>query len=114
MYHTNRPTSFDVLAECAHGYIGVCPGCHEFNFAYNNVAMTFQEEDMVRFCEWLTGNRFNPEHQYCSVQGRNIAFRSPLDNMFLIFKLEELEEINQMLQEAQLVLEARRLASIYE
>lgn len=104
-------TSFDVIAECRHGYIGVCKGCREYNFSYNNIAITFQEDDMLRFCEWLVDSRLNPDNRFSSINGRDIVCPSPLNNMFLVFRDDELEDISQMLTETRLVLEARRLAA---
>lgn len=102
-------SEFNILAECEHGYIGECSCCHGFNFAYKNVLLCFQEDEMVRFLEWLTACKFNLENYLPLPHGRDRVYRSPLDNLYLAYTLSELEEIEQLFSEVQLVLEARRI-----
>jgi len=105
----HQKTGFRTLVECADGYIGVCTCCHEFNFAYKTVLVSFQEEEMHRFFEWLTSNRKTREHYLPLPHGRTRVFSSPHSNLFLTFKDEELDEILDLYQQALLLLKAEAL-----
>ena len=113
MKHNN--TQFKILAECANGYVGICECCREYNFAYKTFLITFQEDEMRSFFDWLTTNRHSPSHYMPMRHGRDRVFSSPNSNLFLTFSEAELEEINQLyhqtllLKEAQYVLLSKRL-----
>ena len=53
---------FKIIAECSEGYIGICECCREFNFAFKNVLLTFQEEEMIGFFEWMIAGRDSCEN----------------------------------------------------
>ncbi|MBT1700697.1 hypothetical protein KK083_27655 [Fulvivirgaceae bacterium PWU4] len=108
--HQNS-TSFHLLAECANGYIGECTCCREFNFAYKNILLAFQEEEMCRFLEWLVDSRYHPDTFQPLPHQRDRVYCSPLSNMYLAFSLEELEEVEALFGQARLMLEARKIIS---
>jgi hypothetical protein len=58
----HKQSHFKILAESKNGYIGVCECCHEFNFTFKTVLITFQLEAMQQFFEWLITNRRAPQH----------------------------------------------------
>jgi hypothetical protein len=105
----HQETTFRVLAECVDGYIGVCTCCREFNFAYKTVLVSFQEEEMHRFFEWLIVNCKTREHYMPLRHGRNRVFSSPNSNLFLAFNDDELEEIEGLYQQVLLLLQAESL-----
>lgn len=107
MKHTN--TQFKIFAECANGYVGVCECCREYNFAYKTVLITFQEDEMHSFFDWVTTNRNSPNHYMPMRHVRNRVFSSPSSNLFLTFSEGELEEINQFYHET-LILEQAKSA----
>ncbi|MFZ6013095.1 MAG: DUF6686 family protein [Bacteroidota bacterium] len=113
MKHTN--SHFKILAECANGYVGICECCREYNFAYKTFLITFQEDEMQRFFEWLIANKKSPQHYMPMHHGRNRVFSSRNSNLYLTFSEEELEEIiqlyhqTQILQQAQYVLLSSRM-----
>lgn len=102
-------TSFKILAETDNGYIGVCACCNEFNFAFKNVLLTFQQEEMFRFFEWIIARRDSPEHYMPLHHGRDKLFSSPNSNLFIVYNDDELNEIVMMYNEALLILEARKV-----
>ena len=106
MHHTS---DFQILASSDNGYIGICTCCEQFNLVYKNILLTFQEESLFQFCDWLVECRNNPEYQYTSYHGRNHVYPSPLQNFFLMFSNSELAEVEHLYNEVQLVLEARKL-----
>jgi len=107
----HQSSDFQVLAACEHGYIGECTCCRGFNFGYKNILLCFQEEEMIRFLDWLQEGRFRPEHYMPLPHQRDRVYSSPISNLYLSFDLTELEEIERLFTEVQLVLEARRIVS---
>jgi hypothetical protein len=104
-------SSFRILAECPNGYIGECACCREFNFAYKNILLAFQEEEMCRFLEWIVDLKFDPDTFQPLPHQRDRIYCSPLSNMFLAFDLRELEEIELLFAQTRLMLEARKIIS---
>jgi hypothetical protein len=102
-------SNFQVLAECDNGYIGVCSCCLEFNFAYKTVLLSFQEEEMTRFFDWLIDRRSCPKNYLPMRHGRNRIFSSPNSNLYLTYNDEELDEIIRLYNEARIVLETQRI-----
>src|SRR5690349_4147625 len=102
-------TAFRVLAEGIDGYLGVCTCCRKFNFAYKTVLLSFQEDEMHRFFDWLITNSKNREHYAPLRHGRNHVFSSPHSNLFLTFNDQELEEIEALYHQAILLLQAEQL-----
>jgi hypothetical protein len=100
---------FNILAENEFGYIGQCSCCEEFNFAYKNILVTFSEEHLFHFSDWLIGNQNNPEFLFDLPHGKSRVYRSPVENLFLTFDEGELSQLSQLFTETQLVLEARKI-----
>ena len=100
---------FQILSENKFGYIGQCSCCQEFNFAYKNLLITFTEEHLFHFSDWLIGNQDNPAFLFDLPHGKTRVYRSPVENFFLTFTSEELQELSQLFNEVQLVLEARKI-----
>ena len=105
----HKKSRFRILAECNNGYIGACDCCLEFNFAYKNILLTFQEDEMRRFFDWIISNRNLPEHYMPTQHGRSKVFSSPNSNLYLVFHDDELNEIIVMYSEIKLMLEAQKV-----
>jgi len=105
----HEESSLNILAHADNGYIGVCECCNEYNFVYKNVLLVFQQEELVRFLDWLIGFRTHDDTYLPLPHGRTRVYRSPLSNMFLAFDEQELDELDQLFREAQLILEVRSL-----
>ena len=101
-----------VLTECENGYVGVCTSCNEFNFAYKNILLTFQEDALFQFFTWLIECRDNPLYLLDLPHGRCHVYQSPMHNLFLIYTREELNEIERLFMEVQLVLQARNIVTV--
>jgi hypothetical protein len=98
-----------ILAECDNGYIGVCECCCEYNFVYKNILLIFSQEELTRFCSWVLQNRFYESTYLPLAHGRTRVFTSSLSNLFIVFREDELDEVDQLFSQAKLVLEARHL-----
>lgn len=105
----HKKSHFKIFTESQNGYIGMCECCSEFNFAYKNTLLTFQEEDMERFFDWIIENRNSPHHYMPMHHGRSKVFSSPNSNLFLVYHDDELDEIVRMYNETKLILEARKV-----
>ena len=104
--------AYQVLSECANGYVGICTSCKEFNFAYKNVLLTFEEDTLLEFFTWLIEGRDNPRHLVELPHGRCNVYQSPMCNLFLIYTREELNEIEQLFMEVQIMLQARSIVTL--
>ena len=105
----SEDSPFHILAECHNGYIGICECCHEYNFVYKNILLIFSQDELLRFCEWVIGYRTH-ENTYLPLHhGRTRVYTSPLSNLFIAFREDELDEVDQLFTEARLILEARNL-----
>lgn len=107
MRHEQSP-DFQVVCENANGYIGVCSCCGEYNFAYKTVLITFQEEQMLQFFDWLNEGR-NGENDTELKHGRNRIYSSPYGNLFLVFNDEELDEILSLHAQLLIMLQTKRI-----
>lgn len=105
----HRYSEFRILAECRNGYVAECSCCCELNFAYKNILLSFGEEDMLRFLLWLRDSRDCEDNYLPLPHCRDRVYRSPLENFYLTFNLQELAEIEQLLAEVSLIVEARKI-----
>ena len=105
----HQKDSFEILAQCDNGYIGVCTCCHEFNFVYKNVVLAFQQDELLRFGDWLIDYRHHNDTYLALPHGRTRVYRSPLTNLFIAFHDLELDEVSDLFAQVHLVLEARSL-----
>jgi|SRR5688500_3217904 hypothetical protein len=105
----SEDTTFHILAECDNGYIGVCECCDEYNFVYKNILLIFSQEELSRFCAWLLQHRFHESTYLPLAHGRTRVFTSPLSNLFIAFREDELDEVDELFSQAKLVLDARDL-----
>ncbi|MEI9917716.1 MAG: DUF6686 family protein [Bacteroidota bacterium] len=105
----NENDTFQILAECDHGYIGVCRCCWEFNYTYKNILLTFQEPDMRDFFDWIIECRRNGSVLLPLPCGSRHVYKSPLYNMFLVHTDEELNEIEIMYNEVKVMLETMKI-----
>ncbi len=103
-----QTSDFQILTDCANGYIGVCRCCQEFNFGYKTILITFQEEEMIQFFEWIIAGRTELNDSVLP-HGRNRVYSSPYGNLYLAFNDEELDEIAKLYAEVQLMMETRRI-----
>src|SRR5688572_29989506 len=104
----HKESYFRILAESDNGYIGECECCHEFNFAFKTVLLTFQEEELHQFFAWLISSWHSPECYMPLRHGRNRVFASPHSNLFLTYNDQELDEITHLYNETVILLEAQK------
>jgi hypothetical protein len=105
----SQDSPFHILAECSNGYIGVCECCREYNFVYKNILMIFSQDELLRFCGWVIAYRTHDNTYLPLHHGRTRVYTSPLSNLFIAFREDELDELDQLFTEARLILEARKL-----
>ena len=64
---------------------------------------------MVRFFEWIINNRYAPEYYFPTHHGRNRMFSSPHSNLFITYNDCEMDEINQLYNEARIIIDAEKI-----
>ncbi len=99
--------SLETIIEKEIGYIGFCKGCQSFNVAYKNALFLLGVHELEAFSTMLH-DRIGMQDFY-TTHGKELFLRTPMPNFFLVFTHQELEELCDMLNEAQLVLQARSL-----
>ena len=105
----NKSKNFKILSVSQEGYVGVCTCCREFNLAYQNLLITFPEEGMVKFYHWLQEGMKNPDTSIELHHNKNRVFKGPAGNFYMTFNDEEIEVILNMIEEAMIVIEAKRI-----
>jgi hypothetical protein len=105
----HNESSFNILAQNSNGYIGECACCLKYNVAYKNVLLTFTEESMISFFEWLLQDRYSAESYWTMPHNRDRVFTTPFNNLYLTFNDAELDELTELYTTTCLVLEARNL-----
>jgi hypothetical protein len=68
--------------------------------------LTFQEDEMHRFFDWLISNKESSQHYVPLPNGRCRVFTSMHSNLYIIFNDEELGEIEQLYHETVIMLQA--------
>ncbi|HYF68232.1 MAG TPA: DUF6686 family protein [Ohtaekwangia sp.] len=99
-------SSFRIISETAHGYIGKCECCHQYNFVFNNLLISFLEDELINFLDWLQGSRYSNDTCISLYNGRDRVYTSLHSNLFLTFSDGELNDIEQMTVEVKLMIEA--------
>jgi hypothetical protein len=102
----------DILAETKNGYVSRCNCCGEFNLTYKNVLLVQEEEALFRFFEWVIAYRSSRENYQPLPHGRDRVYSSPHSNLYLVYNDRELDELEELFAGVQLVLEARRIATV--
>ncbi len=99
--------SLETIIEKETGYIGFCKGCQVFNVAYKNALFLLGTSELDAFSAMLH-EQIGMQDFYTS-HGKELFLRTPMTNFFLLFTHQEIAELCDMLNEAQLVLQARSL-----
>lgn len=87
----------------------MCNGCHEFNLVFNNLLLTFAQEQLFEFGKWVIENKYNPAHHFELSNGKDWVFRSPVNNLFIAFDRHDIDELEDLFNQAQLMLEIEGL-----
>lgn len=106
-----QTSDFKILTESENGYIGVCNCCQEFNFAFKTILITFQEDEMLQFFDWVMAGR-TEQNDALLPHGRNRIYSSPYGNLFLAFNDEELDEIATLYSEVLVMIEMRKILTV--
>ena len=102
---------FHILHHNAHGYVVKCPGCKTIKMAFGSVAFSMT---LDQFYEFQTLVRLHyGTHSSCIWRGQKRA-EIPTANpaITLIYSLEELEALSDLMNEAELALEIERLLNV--
>jgi hypothetical protein len=103
--HDDHDHEANVLHSSRYGFLVHCPGCDRFQLAYGTFRLSQDKEELRSFARLI--NRY----VYCYLRRvertkRDIFIDSPFPGFGLIFSVEDLERLNNILQRGLLVLDA--------
>jgi hypothetical protein len=95
------------------GYIIRCEECAKIQVAYGNLLMSFEREDFDSFHSWIKKIQANQQTPL-SATVRSIMIPSPCQGMRLLLSYNELNELCNMLDEADTELKSLELIQLFE
>ena len=108
MCQNNAP---NVLATHPEGYVSRCEGCGQYTVAFRNVLLVFGEDDFLFFNHVLTNRLGMWRVEDPLPHGKTWVLATPVNNLFLAFTVAEFGQLSDLLTEATLLIEARRILS---
>jgi hypothetical protein len=94
------------------GYVIRCNECEKIQVAWNNLVMTFAQEDFVQFYYWVKKIRDEqPAHQNPKL--RNIMLPAPCRGIQLLLCIAELEEFASLLEHADSELQSLHMIGLF-
>lgn len=99
----------NILATCECGYVGKCNCCEHYNLVFHNQLFIFCEDDLRFFSRNLDYEHtlFDAGNVCCN--GRTIAMRTPMNNFYIMFSMDELEILKTMLNDAFVMIEVNKV-----
>ncbi|MGB3463640.1 MAG: DUF6686 family protein [Cyclobacteriaceae bacterium] len=97
-----QTTDHIILSETEKSRLAKCKCCGSYVLIYNNVHISFVEEEYAKFAEILKNLQpadFSKEHP-CGAQ--NVLLRNPGTNMGVSFSESEVEDLLKLIREASL------------
>jgi hypothetical protein len=95
------------LVEWDNGYIGICRCCGTYNVAFKNLLFAFKTAEFEAFRQLLADKRgLSPLY---TTHGKEVMMPTPMNNFFLVFSHEELDELTEKLAEASPLVEAHSI-----
>ncbi|MFT5999297.1 MAG: hypothetical protein ACI81P_001755 [Neolewinella sp.] len=107
MQHNNDDRSHEanVLHNSIYGFLVHCPSCNRFQLAFGTFRITQDQEELQSFANLI--NRYVHRYQKRPKRSsRDIFVESPYPGIGLLFSVDDLERLNDMLQRSFLLLEA--------
>lgn len=100
----------NILAQEKYGVVTTCENCGVMDLTFGNFSLQVSEEDFRIYLDVI--NTFRQKHvnrksDYC----RNIKISTLLENLQLVFSYKELNELNDLMSTALLILDSERLMS---
>ncbi|WP_018626864.1 DUF6686 family protein [Niabella aurantiaca] len=105
--------NFKTLYYAPHGYLIVCNECRHFQLAFQTTLLTMTAQDLHIFHTLVKENReYSP---FDASPGRkNIYIPTPLEGYGMILNREELEDLFQLLETAEVNFKAESLLDLFK
>ena len=114
MEHDNHSSASDkvnVLVNTKYGYAISCSCCEYLQIGFGNVSIDQCPGEFQRFVEIIGGLVRKFAHCQAPPTLRSICLPTPFTGFNLLLSRQELEQLNEMLQTAVLIMKAENLAN---
>ncbi|UHG90450.1 DUF6686 family protein [Spirosoma oryzicola] len=91
------------LTQQENGYIGYCAGCQSYNVAYKNMLFILSDQEFSLFRQAIA-DRVGMRPFY-TMHGKEWLLKTPMPKYHLMLNDEEIEELCQMMSDAELLKE---------
>lgn len=100
--------NYDILFHNQHGYIVKCRECEHLKLAFGTAALTFNEEEFYDF-KHIADSYFHLHKDAACRTQKQIQIPTAHKAVALVYTLDELENLTEILEEAHINLEVQRL-----
>lgn len=100
--------NYDILHHNEHGYIVKCRGCENLKVAFGTTTLTLNEDDFYEL-KYIADACYD-RYKNCSCRSqKQIQIPTTTQAITLVYTLEELEKLIQLMDEAYINMEVQRL-----
>lgn len=99
----------NVLHQCENGYVIQCDSCKNLHIAFGNISFDQTEGNFMSFIQFIEG--YCQHYQNIKPSCRSIQIPTPYQGFRFLFTVQELEQLNELLQKAKLVMQAEKLVN---
>lgn len=99
---------FDVISNSAFGCVVKCKCCDHLHLGFGNMVVAFSSEEFSRYARYIT-NIHKKNYAELLISGEKIYLDTDSKKFVIALNPEELNELNQLLAEASLILEANKI-----
>lgn len=99
---------YKILHHCADGYVVKCLECGCLKLAFGNTAMAMDEQQFYEFKDAVT-EHYRAYRKCVSPTQKRIHIPTALPSLSLLYSLEDLEQLAELLDEAHLSLEIEKM-----
>lgn len=100
--------NYDILYHNQHGYVVKCKQCQHLKLAFGTAALTFNEEQFYDFKHIADGYFELNKSNNCRTQ-KQIQIPTSHSAVSLVYTIDELERLTDLMEEAHINLEVQRL-----
>lgn len=95
------------LTQHENGYIGYCAGCRSYNVAYKNSLFILSEDEYTYYREVIVERTVM--RPFFTTHGKEWLLKTPMQNYFMMFSDDEINELIQLMDEASLLMQVNQL-----
>lgn len=103
--------NINIIVVEKYGYVVSCNCCHNLQFGFGNVSVDQCPSEFKRFAEIISGLMQKNKHYSGNENVKCISMPTPFPGFNMLFTRKELEQLNNLLQTALLILQVENLAN---